>query len=47
MNRAVRNKTKAAIEEWIEEQCKNIEKVMMPGNSKEAYHTLKAVTKTQ
>ena len=38
---------KAAKEEWIEEQCKNIEKGMMSGNRKEAYNTLKAVTKTQ
>ena len=38
---------KAAKEEWIEEQCKNIEKEMMSGSSKEAYNTLKAVTKTQ
>ena len=26
MNREVRKKTKAAKEEWIEEQCKNIQK---------------------
>ena len=38
---------KAAKEEWIEEQCKNIKKGMMSGNSKEAYNTLKALTKTQ
>ena len=31
----------------IEEQCKNLENDMMPGNSKEAYNTLKALTKTQ
>ena len=37
---------KAAKEEWIEEQCKNIEKGMMSGNRKEAYNTLKALTKT-
>ena len=29
------------------EQCKNIEKGMTSGNSKEAYSTLKALTKTQ
>ena len=34
MNREVREKLKAAKEEWIEEQCKNIEKGMMSGNSK-------------
>ena len=38
---------KAAKKEWIEEQCKNIEKGMMTGNSKKAYNTLKTLTKTQ
>ena len=33
---------KAAKEEWTEEQCQNIEKEMMSGNSKE----VKALTKT-
>ena len=33
-NRDVRKKLRAAKEEWIEEQCKNIEKGMMSGNSK-------------
>ena len=47
MNREVRKKMKAAKEEWIKEQVKNIEKGMMSGNSKEAYNTLKALTKTQ
>ena len=37
----------AAKEEWTEERCKNIEKGMMSGNSKEANNTLKALTKTQ
>ena len=46
MNREVRKKMKAAKEEWIEEQCKNIEKGMVLGNSKEAYNTLKALNKT-
>ena len=36
----------AAKEEWTEEQCKNTEKEMISGNSKEAHHTLKALTKT-
>ena len=36
VNREFRNKMKAAKEEWIEEQCKNTEKGMMSGNSKEA-----------
>ena len=47
MNREVRKKMKSAKEEWIEEECKDTEKGMMSGNSKEAYNTLKAVTKTQ
>ena len=47
MNREVRKKTMAAKEEWIEEQCKNMEKGMMSGNSKEAYNILKALTKAQ
>ena len=38
---------KAAKGEWTKEQRKNIEKGMMSGNSKEAYNTLKALTKTQ
>ena len=47
INKEVRKKKKAAKEEWTEEQCKDIEKGMMSGNSKEAYNTLKAFTKTQ
>ena len=47
VNREVRNKMKVAKEEWIEEQCKNTEKGVMSGNSKEAYNTLKALTTTQ
>ena len=38
---------KAAKEEWTEEQCKNKEKRMMSGNSKETYNIVKALTKTQ
>ena len=40
-------KMKAAKEEWTEVQCKNIEKRMTSENSKEAYNTLKTLTKTQ
>ena len=47
VNREVKKKMKAAKKEWLEEQCKNIEKEMMSGNSKEAYNTLKALTKTR
>ena len=38
---------KAAKEEWIEDQCKIIEKGMVSGNSKKAYNTLKAITNIQ
>ena len=40
MNREVRKKMETATKKWIEEQCKNTEKGMMSGNSKEAYNTL-------
>ena len=36
-----------AVALWIEEQCNNIDKEMLSGKSKEAYNTLKALTKTQ
>ena len=39
MNREIKKKMKAAKEDWIEERCKNIEKGMMSGNSKEARPT--------
>ena len=39
MNREVRKKMKAAKKEWTEEQCRNIKKRMMSGNSKEANNT--------
>ena len=42
VNREVRNKMKAAKEEWVEEQCKNIEKTMMSRNIKEAYKKKKS-----
>ena len=41
VNREVRKKMKAAKEEWIKEQCKDRDKGMMSGNSKEAYNTLR------
>ena len=47
VNSEVGKKMKAAKEEWIEEQCKNVEKRMMSGICKEAYNTLNALTKTQ
>ena len=45
INREVRKKIKAAKEEWIKEQCKDRDKGMMSGNSKEAYNSPKAITK--
>ena len=49
MDREVRKKMKAEKKEkkCIEGLCKNIEKGTMPGNSKEAYKTLRALTKIQ
>ena len=40
VNREVRKKMNATKEEWIEEQCKNTEKGMKSGKSKEAYNWL-------
>ena len=41
----VRKKMKAAKEEWILKQCDAIEKGMKVGNSKQAYSTLKALSR--
>ena len=46
VNRQVRKKIQIAKEEWIEEQCSTIEKGMETGNSKNAYSSLKYLTKT-
>ena len=46
MIREVREKMKAAKEEWTEERWKNIEKGMVSENSTETCNTLKALTKT-
>ncbi|XP_071500074.1 uncharacterized protein [Diadema antillarum] len=45
MNREVRKKVKAAKEDWIEAQCKVIDKGLTAGNIKEAYNTLKDLIK--
>ena len=45
-NREVRTKMRAAKEEWIDRQCDNIEKGMEAGNSKQAYNTLRSLTRT-
>ena len=46
MHRQVRKKIGIAKEEWIEEQCSAIKKGMETGDSKNAYSTLKSLTKT-
>ena len=47
VNRDVRKKMKVAKEEWIEEQCRNIEKGMMSGNSKEEFHSSRVLQRTK
>ena len=44
-NKMVRSKMKEAKENWISQQCEKIEKGMKEGNSKEAYSTLKTLSK--
>ena len=46
-NILVRKKMKEAKEQWINDQCDIIEKNIERGNSKEAFSTLKKLTKTQ
>ena len=46
VHREVRQKMRAAKETWIEEQCKAMDKGMQSGNSKQAYDTLRTLTKT-
>ncbi|GFR70433.1 endonuclease-reverse transcriptase [Elysia marginata] len=45
-NKAVRKKMKEAKEKWIDDQCVPIEKGMSSGKSKQAFSTLKMLTKT-
>lgn len=45
-NKEVRAKLSADKEKWIADQCDAIEKGMEAGNTKEAYRTLKALTKS-
>ena len=45
-NKQVRKKMRECREEWILHQCDKIEENMKNGNSKEAYSTLKTLTKT-
>ena len=46
VHREVRQNMRAAKEKWIEKQCEAMEKGLETGNSKQAYNTLKALTKT-
>ena len=46
-SRQVRKKMLEAKEDWITKQCEAIEQGMEQGNSKQAYETLKKLTKTQ
>ena len=41
----VRSKMREAKQNWIEDQCSAIDKAMERGNSKEAFSTLKTITK--
>ncbi|GFR93167.1 endonuclease-reverse transcriptase [Elysia marginata] len=45
-NKAVRKKMKEAKEKWIDDQCVAIEQIMLSGRSKQAFSTLKMLTKT-
>ncbi|GFS04557.1 endonuclease-reverse transcriptase [Elysia marginata] len=45
-NKAVRKKMKEAKEKWIDDQCVAIEQGMSSGKSKQAFSTLKMLTKT-
>ncbi|GFR86316.1 endonuclease-reverse transcriptase [Elysia marginata] len=45
-NKAVRKKMKKAKEKWIEDQCVSIEQGMSSGKLKQAFSTLKMLTKT-
>ena len=45
-NNQVRSKMRDAREQWITKQCEDIEKGMARGNSKQAYDTLRKLTKT-
>lgn len=46
-NSLIRNKMTEAKENWIEGQCRNIEEGIKRGSSKQAYDTLRTLTKTQ
>lgn len=46
-NNKVRKSIREAKENWLDEQCAHIEKGMAKGNSKQAFDTLKKITRTQ
>ena len=47
INKEIRTKMKSAKEEWITEQCNNIDISLKDGNSKKAFETLKKLTNTK
>ena len=47
VNTSVRSKMKEAKENWLDQQCKDIERGFQRGDSKKAYETLKTLTKVQ
>lgn len=47
VNKQIRKRMKKAKEDWIEDQCCNVEEGLANGNSKKAYETLRILTKTQ
>ncbi|PVD33204.1 hypothetical protein C0Q70_04455 [Pomacea canaliculata] len=47
VNQQIRTRMKEAKEDWIEDQCCSVEIGMASGDSKKAYETQKALTKTQ
>ena len=47
VNSSVRAKMKEAKENWLDQQCRDIERGFERGDSKKAYETLKVLTKTE
>ena len=47
VNRQIKKGMKKAKEDWIGEQCKNIEDSLKKNNSKRAYHLVKDLTSTK
>ena len=47
VNKSIRKKMTEAKENWMSEQCSKVEKATAKGDSKEAYQTIKVLTKSQ